>query len=47
MEEFCKEMEHGQLLKEGLQGDMNETVESIWEDTNKLQNEMAKVMALA
>ena len=47
MEEFHKEMERGQTLKEGLQGDMNETIESLWEDTNNLQDDMAKVMALA
>ncbi len=47
MEEFCKEMEQGETLKEGLQGDMNEMVESLWEDTNILQDDMAKVMALA
>jgi hypothetical protein len=47
MEEFCKEMERSQTLKERLQGDMNEMVESLWEDTNNLQDEMAKDMALA
>jgi hypothetical protein len=40
-------MEQGQTLKEGLQGDMNEMVGSLWEDTNNLQDDMAKVMALA
>jgi hypothetical protein len=47
MEEFCKETEQGQSLKEGLHGSMNEVVESLWEDTTNLQDDMAKVMALA
>ncbi len=47
MEEFCKEMEQGQTRKEGIQGDMNEMVESLWEDTNNLQDDMAKVMVYA
>jgi hypothetical protein len=47
MEDFCKEMEQGQELKDGLHGEMNEMVESLWEDTEYLQDNMAKVMALA
>jgi hypothetical protein len=47
MENFCKEMEQGQKLKGGLHGNMNETVESLWEDTDNLQDDMVKVMALA
>jgi hypothetical protein len=44
MEEFYKKLE---CRQEGLQGDMNEMVESLWEDTNDLQDDMANVMALA
>jgi hypothetical protein len=47
MEQFCKEMEQGQMLKVGLHSKMNEMVESLWEDTDNLQEDMAKVMALA
>ncbi len=47
VEDFCKEMEQGQKLKDGLHINMNEMVESLWEDIDNLQDDMGKVMALA
>ncbi len=47
MEDFCKEMERGKQLQDGLHGNMHETVKSLWEDTDYLQDDMAKEMVLA
>jgi hypothetical protein len=47
IEDFCKEMEEGQKLTDRLHSNMNETVGSLLEDTDNLQDDMAKVVALA
>jgi hypothetical protein len=47
MEDFCKEMEWGKQLQDRLHDKMHKMVESLWDDTDNLQEYMSKVMALA